>query len=226
MKISKFFILKSAFLFFLTYICITDTSAACVFSHPLQITEVQIGNVLSWSTRSEVNHAYFRVEKSIDGILFTEAGRVKEGANKGGERSYRLLDAGIGESRIFYRLALVSADESVEYTKTVLFNRYSSNNIKVVEMSSVITDALFTVTLQSAQAGLMTFKISNVSGAVTKSGESRIEIGARVLNFDLRGFEKGMYELSMNLGGETEKLWIKKVETADAPQILLSSKNK
>ncbi len=65
---------------------------------------------LLWHTLSEKDNAYFAIEKSIEGQLFTEMGRVKGAGNSNDVLSYSYRDTDTGESYLYYRLRQVDYD--------------------------------------------------------------------------------------------------------------------
>ena len=78
--------------------------------------------LLGWITASEMNSAYFEVERSTDGRQFAGIGQVPAQGTTSELSSYEYRDAGaarLGAARLYYRLRQVDMDGSFEYSATV-----------------------------------------------------------------------------------------------------------
>ncbi|HFA49055.1 MAG TPA: T9SS type A sorting domain-containing protein [Bacteroidetes bacterium] len=73
---------------------------------------------LNWETSSEVDHAFFAVEKSTDGFRFFEIGTVAAVAGNQFGGSYEYWDEP-SAGQVYYRLRQVALDGSFEYSKTI-----------------------------------------------------------------------------------------------------------
>lgn len=82
-------------------------------------------NQLIWQTTSEKNTSYFAIEKSGDGINFSQIGIVKAEGNSTQALSYRFIDNNLGQSS-FYRLRIVDNDGSFSYSKIVVIGTETS----------------------------------------------------------------------------------------------------
>ncbi|MBO3271196.1 T9SS type A sorting domain-containing protein [Hymenobacter defluvii] len=88
------------------------------------VQAVQQNAVLSWSTASEKNNAYFVVERSFDGFTFTAVGRVAGQGSTSQAHVYGLVDAKVPHTgTVYYRLRQVDHDgtESLSPVRTVVF---------------------------------------------------------------------------------------------------------
>ncbi|WP_198172610.1 T9SS type A sorting domain-containing protein [Hymenobacter ginkgonis] len=84
--------------------------------------------LLNWSTASELNNAYFDVERSLDGTTFVKVGQVAGQGTKSTGTSYTFTDAGIGtrtSAPVYYRLQQVDLDGTATYSpvRTVSFTQ-------------------------------------------------------------------------------------------------------
>ena len=74
---------------------------------------------LTWATASEVNNAYFDVERSTDGKTFAALGRVSGHGTSLVASTYAHLDAGVAShlaGLVYYRLRQVDADGTATYS--------------------------------------------------------------------------------------------------------------
>lgn len=78
------------------------------------------GALLGWSTASETNADVFIVQRSADGAIWEEAGRVKASGSSSVKKDYAYLDRSCPENaKVYYRLRQDDHDRSGHYS-TVL----------------------------------------------------------------------------------------------------------
>jgi uncharacterized repeat protein (TIGR01451 family) len=74
---------------------------------------------LSWRTASEVNSAYFEVERSLDGSTFTKLGQLAAQGTSTSPSTYAFLDKGVASlstGPVYYRLHQVDRDGKASYS--------------------------------------------------------------------------------------------------------------
>ncbi|NML67701.1 hypothetical protein HHL22_21070 [Hymenobacter sp. RP-2-7] len=81
------------------------------------------GNQLSWTTASEMNSAYFGLERSPDGVAFEQVGQVAALGNSASAHQYQYLDAAAPAGTSYYRLRQVDQDGTLAYSATVALSR-------------------------------------------------------------------------------------------------------
>ncbi|MBJ6143212.1 DUF11 domain-containing protein [Hymenobacter sp. BT559] len=140
---------------------------------PLPVVLVEFGAravqqrdaLLSWTTASEVNSAYFEVERSFDGTTFVAIGRVAAQGTKAAASAYTLTDAGVAAKAtgpVYYRLHQVDLDGTATYSpqRTVSFPKVATVSLSVypnpvadrttLDLSQLPTAATFQVQLLDA----------------------------------------------------------------------------
>ena len=80
------------------------------------------GIKLNWVTAAEKNSAYFEVEKSTDGQLFTTLGRVNAAGNSSLSKYYSLTDFIPANGANYYRLKQVDLDGKTDLSRPVSIN--------------------------------------------------------------------------------------------------------
>lgn len=68
------------------------------------------GVVLNWKTQQEYNTSFFAIEKSNDGISYTEVARVAAAGNATTPRSYSYTDAAALKGIAYYRVRIMDLD--------------------------------------------------------------------------------------------------------------------
>ena len=85
------------------------------FTATLQSKAVQ----LNWTTSSEINSGHFIIQRSPDGIHFTDIGQVDAAGNSSIEKKYSYNDDNAyqaGSEILFYRLQMVDVDGKFKYS--------------------------------------------------------------------------------------------------------------
>lgn len=84
------------------------------------------GNVYSsWLTADETNVSFFQLERSKDGISFSNAGQ-SIAKNQPGINQYYLNDQAVPRGKLYYRLRIVNSDGSVSFSRIVQLNNESA----------------------------------------------------------------------------------------------------
>lgn len=90
-----------------------------------------VGNVLNWQTANEINTAYFSVERSLDGVVFTEVGRVKA-IHTGSTEHYTFTDALTANGDVYYRIKEIDADGSFTYSKVIRLHLIAASGFHIL----------------------------------------------------------------------------------------------
>lgn len=81
---------------------------------------------LDWVTASEVNGSHFEVERSDDGVNFTQIGRVEATGNTATDHSYAYVDRDVNMQRNdvvqYYRIKMVDVDGEYKYSGVRVVN--------------------------------------------------------------------------------------------------------
>ncbi len=149
-----------------------------------QFSAVGNGNnvLLNWQTANEQNSSFFSVERSRDGQLFNEIGKV--GAN-GSAAVYHYNDINglLNETNIFYRLRLVDRDGRFSYSPILSLNRNSDIKANVKLYPSIASPSqLFTVTITSDQQQHFMVQFINTAGQVLDRVIGQVEKGKNILS--------------------------------------------
>jgi hypothetical protein len=86
---------------------------------------------LKWSTASEKNSSYFSVEKSDDGINFSEIGIVRAQGTSNNIVNYKFDDDHFS-STCYYRLKIVDKDGSFKYS-SIQFIETGNNSARIIK---------------------------------------------------------------------------------------------
>lgn len=154
------------------------------------------GNIvqLTWTTSSELNSSYFAIERSANGKLFTEIGRVKAGEASATLRNYKFEDHTKGLYDVsYYRLRMEDLDGSFAYSRLV---SVGFDDVKdIVLYPNPCSEQLFIQMDGSAERVV----IYDINGRVRK------EAGADT-RFDVLGLPAGIYNVVVTRNGKKYSL--------------------
>lgn len=197
----------------------TSLFADCIFYKPVEIKEVQIGNIISWSTLTESGLRTFIIEKSIDGVSFNAIGETSAAGTSDEVQIYQFLDMKMGVDEAYYRLRMVSLDEYSSYTHTIFFQRANSNDYAFKSMSSPFTDVHFTLLIESNLKGNMKYAVLNQKREVQLEKELIIVPGENMISVNFTDFKFGTYILQTVMNEEVEEVVVRKVHPESLPNV-------
>ncbi|MEL6926336.1 MAG: hypothetical protein AAFO94_20000, partial [Bacteroidota bacterium] len=200
--------------------CLLPTlSGSCIFSKPIEALDLDIGNMISWSTSEEISNQFFIVQKSVDGTEYETIGQVQGAGDSSEEQHYRFLDIAVGNKRTFYRIKHIEFAGTSSHTHTVLVNRAKQNNFVITAMSRTSTDRFFTVTMRSSVEAFAKYELLDKSGRVMKEGRAGVVSGSNMISMDLNKLPLGRYRFLLTIDEEREELYIRKVDPSQVPAI-------
>jgi hypothetical protein len=170
----------------------------------LEIGATQQGKMVNvhWTTTGESNLAHYNVERSTDGIEFSETGKVKA-RNTQGVHQYALLDATPVSGNNFYRVKSINLDGTFKYSEIVKVNMaYLSDKSVHIYPNPVV--AGLNLQLNELPAGAYMVRIVDISGRNIES--FRLQKGTNNQTFTLGAgkLAQGFYQVMvMNAKGET-----------------------
>ncbi len=121
-----------------------DVTGPAVFGSPLPIElssfnadAEQNHNIIRWTTLSENESAYFILEKSYDGITFSEMTRIDAQGNSIGSHEYMSMDFSPGVNQTFYRLKQVDQNNTIRVYSIIKVESEIQVNINLVQQGDV-----------------------------------------------------------------------------------------
>ena len=92
-------------------------------------TKAVNGNLLEWITSMEINSSFFVVERSKNGIDFTDIGQVSATGQSTAAQTYSLLDKKPFGGINYYRLRMVDANGYTEYSYIIVIKDGNQQNL-------------------------------------------------------------------------------------------------
>jgi Secretion system C-terminal sorting domain len=164
--------------------------------------------VLDWTTASESNNSHYIIERSTDGLHFSEVGKVQSKGNHNQKMTYTFVDQNAPEGKLYYRLKQVDIDGKSETFKVIsLQNTYAGFGFKVFpnpasEMIVIQTDDILRSDVHVA--------LVNTLGATVV--EKDFLAGSSNCFLDTQTLYNGLYQLVITENGvaKTQKIVIQK----------------
>lgn len=154
-----------------------------------------------WRTASEVNTAWFDVQRSADNVSFEPIGRVQARGNSTQLTAYSFQDKAPLKGYSYYRLHQVDTDGSSSLTHSVPV--YFKPRDAVLQVyPNPVREELF-VALDGAQEGTLAWRMLDASGRLAMSGMLSSAGGSQQLRIGTGALESGAYMLVLQQG-ETE----------------------
>jgi hypothetical protein len=163
--------------------------------------------LLTWSTSSEKNNKGFMVEKSSDGISFTNIGFVKGAFNTTKLQNYKHSDLNAFESSntLYYRLKQLDLDGQYTYSSVVLVNK-ESNELNQLRVFPNPFTANFQIAINGAKNEKVSIETFDIQGKLVNSQRINLtENGLNLLNTNnLEALQGGVYFVNITSNGVSE----------------------
>jgi hypothetical protein len=141
---------------------------------------------LNWETIQEINASHFDVERSEDGIRFTNAGMVKAFGNTQNKTAYTFTDNFATGPVYYYRLAQYDFDGKKSYSAIVKSGNSNKKTLFATNGNSV--------RIQFFESGSRQINLINSSGALVK----QITVNTMQSDIDVIGLAKGIYIIQVS----------------------------
>lgn len=153
-------------------------------------------NILKWATATEINNAYFELEKSNDGISFKNIATINSQANNGNSRNTLLYEYNTDLETAYYRLKQVDIDGSFKYLNTVyLENAHEANNPLVMPNPASHT---IQIKYTSKVNTPTTISLVDVAGREILSQQALFNAENQSMSLNIEYVEQGLYFLNIN----------------------------
>lgn len=184
--------------------------AKCTYNQPIELTELPIGIMLTWSTESEQESRWFAVERSLDGQTFSEIGIVEASGNSHELNEYHFLDVQPEGKRLFYRLKEVEFTGSYQFSDVIIHDNLNTPEVRITRISDPNQTYFFEIELFSQSSKQIEYVVKDWQGNSVRKEKISLKKGINVLEIDLEGKELGVYQVYLNLGKESDLLTLKK----------------
>ena len=197
--------------------------ASCIYSQALSAEELEVGNLLTWSTVEEEENQNFVVQKSEDGVNFFTEGIVRGSGSSDSEKRYRYLDLSVGNKRTYYRLVDVDAKGMFSISGTIVVDRVGDNNMLITAIDT--RPESLSVKFQSATEGEVQFSLLDKEYHVWDMGFIEVIEGQNAINLNIENLPDGDYRIALERGEEKDVVYFNRaIQAATEEFVPVASK--
>lgn len=160
---------------------------------------------LKWTTASEINVSHFVVERSVDGVNYSEAGVVFAYGNATDKTNYTFSDnvSNIQLGVVYYRLRSVDLDGKGMYSETriIKIGKQAENMITITAFPNPVTNEVRIAIPAEWQNKKVIYEVVNANGQVAKKTETASS--SQVESINTSNLSRGFYVVRVSCEGQT-----------------------
>lgn len=165
---------------------------------PLKLVEfsgIRIGkeNKLNWKVVNEKEIEYYAVQRSYDGITFTEVAVVNAFNNGLSQNNYSIVDDKAIEKNIYYRILIKEKNAHEFYSWIINLTANKSENIKLYP-NPVKTD--LTIQYVANENGTIKINLFDLSGKLVLTKSVIVVSGTNLFTIEMNNLAAGTYFLN------------------------------
>jgi len=195
--------------------CTTEVSGniTCVKKLPVELITFTgearpNGNLLKWSTASEIQNDFFTIEHSTDAINYTELTVVDGSGTVNEVTNYDFLDRTAANGTTYYRLSQTDFDGTTKVEGFVFINRGENIGINIAGINPVPFVNELNIQLSSTDDVFVRFSLTDLSGRLMVRNEYNLISGLTEISLDTKQLAVGIYLLRIetNTGSIVKKV--------------------
>ena len=152
---------------------------------------------LSWQTTSEINTNYFIVQKSTDGIHFTNVEQVKADGNSTNINNYSAVDAQPFGGENYYRIQQTDVNGKISYSTTIEITFDANNKISIVP--NIIHGGDLSLITNESNETVAQLEIADGMGRMLASQQLNIGQGQGNHSIDISRLAAGEYFIILTI---------------------------
>jgi len=160
---------------------------------------------LRWTTSMEENVSHFVVQKSTDGVNYSDAGLVFAAGNSTQKINYKLSDdiTNVNAKVIYYRLCSVDIDGKFSYSdvRIIRISSQALSSVNITAYPNPVSSQLRVTIPANWQNKKVSFELFNANGQLVKKTDNSSSSQTETINVSDLG--RGMYVVRVNCNGET-----------------------
>jgi hypothetical protein len=151
------------------------------------------GNLLTWSTASEINNDHFELQRSDDGISFVTITYVAGQGTSYQISNYSFVDDRAFNGTVYYRLKQVDFDGTTAYSNTI-----SISNVQAI---SLFKSGENSISINGEN--LSSVEVFDMNGKLIYSDVLNKNVAAQTVHFDTNAIAQGVYFVRVLSGSES-----------------------
>ena len=158
---------------------------------------------LQWKTAQEQNSNRFAVQRSSDGVNWSEIGSMAAAGQSNGEKNYSFVDRTASSSSGMYRVV------EYDYTGQQIMSSIVRSNCSTVNDISLYpnpTSGFSAVNITLERSTNITLQVVDAKGSVVQQKQVLLPSGSNTLPLNLAGYPDGVYTINVNYNQERKSL--------------------
>lgn len=163
---------------------------------------------LNWATSAEINFSRFEVERSVNGVDYSEAGIVFGNGDPALTTRYEFPDdlSSVNSAIVYYRLKMVDDDETFSYSPVVVIRREANASARLSIFPNPSAGGNVQLRVSSASRGPIEIKIFDLNGKVLSKQVQSVSDGSNSINIKLPVLNNGVYTMHVAGREKTENI--------------------
>lgn len=153
---------------------------------------------LQWTTATEVNNQYFSVERSADGVIWSEIGRINGAGNSNVMQQYAYTDEAPVKGASYYRLSQVDYNGDSETFDPVSVSCVINEGLSMLMYPNPASEEVTIAITSDKNYGTVTIRLIDMLGRVQMSRNETVSTGEN--NFKISGLDmlsSGAYQVQI-----------------------------
>lgn len=156
---------------------------------------------LEWITTGEDEAVFFDIERSYDGIHFTNTATVNGYHDNTTTHTYNFTDPEIIAGKLYYRISMKNNLQQRNYSKTIQLSTAASNSLSFISVTNPFISELL-LDVSSNQAANAIVQLTDIFGRVISNKSFNLYTGVNRLVFEnLEPLPASVYIIKLYAGG-------------------------
>ena len=151
----------------------------------------ETSNQLYWNSVTETGTSYYELERSSDGVNFTDIAKINAAGSSTSSKDYTYLDENVGNQNWYYRLRMVDLNGNFNYSNIISINRNADKSVIKVYPNPA-TDNIVVTHNKTSNAIL---NIYNVEGQLVHS--EKLNPASVATQIGINNFSNGFYSVKI-----------------------------
>jgi dienelactone hydrolase len=166
------------------------------------------GVSLQWKTSMEQDSKNYSIQRSTDGVNWSEIGNVLAAGQSTDGRTYTFVDRNSGNSRTLYRIVQFDIDGRSSMTGIVRGNCAGKGS--TVSVYPNPSHGNSTLSLSLVQASKVSLSIIDGRGAVVRRTQLQLPAGNTSIPLNMQGYASGVYTIKVDFDNQSQTIQLAK----------------
>lgn len=193
----------------ITTVPLSFGGTAVVSCSPLGIENVHLTgkneagyNALQWVSSSEFNADKYIIERSSDGMNYTEIGTIEAQGLSMESLTYQFEDLQPANHLSYYRVRLIRDNGSSSSSNTLTIERQYSKEVEIIKTYPNPASEDLNIILASKSDASYDLSVSSLSGQQVFNGTQAVQKGLNYSSINVSDFRNGFYLLTVSQDGK------------------------